>query len=144
MTNIEYEREVFWDMFEESLISNGNPFKIATKRQFGTVNQNSPVSNLCLGFDFLLQKRFFRINIYIENDNRTPHFDRLMKHKEEIEAILGFKPIWTVKDHTRRIEVQLPFKPYDREDYARLLDEALPIFMNYIVVCKKYLPEVLN
>lgn len=43
--------------------------------------------------------------------------------------------------NTRRIETQLPFTPYDHEDYERLIEQALPIFMQYIKVFSKFLPE---
>ena len=139
------EQTIFWKMLQNALDNNGNPFTISTRAQYGTVNRNSPNCNLCLSFDFLLQKGFFRIGIYIQDDTKTPCFDRLLKQKTEIEYMLGFTPIWTaygVKNpNTRRIETQIPFTPYDRDDYERLIDEALPIFMKYIKVVSQYLPE---
>lgn len=148
MTNIEKERKVFWSMFEEVLINNGNPFSISTRAHYGTINKNSPNSNLCLGIDFLLKKGFFRTGIYIQDDVATPYFNRLLSQKEEIESLLGFKPIWTTRGvknpNTRRIETQLPFIPNDREDYARLLDDVLPIIVKYIEVFSKYLPEAIQ
>lgn len=140
------ERTVFWQMLQEELDRNGNPFTISTRAQYGTVNRKRANCSLCLGFDFLLQKRFFRIGIYIQDDTKTPHFNRLLRQKDEIESFLGFKPIWTTRGernpHTRRIQTQLPFTPYDRDDYERLIEEALPIFMQYIKMASKYLPEV--
>ena len=139
------EQTVFWRMLQEALNNNGNPFTISTRAQYGTVNRKSPNSNLCLGFDFLLQKGFFRIGIYIQDDTVTPCFDRLLQQKDEIESLLGFAPIWTTQGaknpNTRRIETRLSFIAYDREDYERLIDEALPVFMQYIKVFSKYLPE---
>ncbi len=139
------EQMVFWKMFQEALDNNGNPFTILTRAQYGSVNRNRAYCNLCLGFDFLLSKRFFRIGIYVQDDTKTPCFNRLLQQKVEIESSLGFKPIWTPcgarNPNTRRIETRLSFTPYDREDYARLIDESLPIFMQYIKVFSKYLPE---
>ncbi len=140
------ERTVFWQMLQEELDRNGNPFTISTRAQYGTVNRKHATCSLCLCFEFLLQKRFFRIGIYIQDDTKTPHFNRLLRQKDEIESFLGFKPIWTTRGerslHTRRIQTQLPFTPYDRDDYARLIEEALPIFMQYIKMASKFLPEV--
>ena len=139
------EQTVFWKMLQEALNNNGNPFTISTRAQYGTVNRKSPNCNLCLGFDFLLQKEFFRIGIYIQDDTVTPCFDRLLQQKDEIESLLGFAPIWTTQGaknpNTRRIETRLSFAAYDREDYERLIEEALPIFTRYIKVFSKYLPE---
>ena len=139
------EQTVFWKMLQDALDNNGNPFTISTRAQYGTVNRKSPNSNLCLGFDFLLQKEFFRIGIYIQDDTITTCFERLFQQKDEIESLLGFAPIWTTQGakntNTRRIETRLPFTAYDREDYERLIEEALPIFMQYIKVFSKYLPE---
>ncbi len=140
------ERTVFWQMLQEALDKNGNPFTISTRAQYGTVNRKRANCALCLGFDFLLQKRVFRIGIYIQDDTKTPHFNRLLRQKDEIESFLGFKPIWTTRGernpNTRRIQMQLPFTPYDRNDYERLIERALPIFMQYIKMASKYLPEV--
>lgn len=143
--NINSERAFFWEIFQEELNLNGNPFRIATRNQYGTINQDSANSNLCLGIDFLIQKGFFRIGIYIQDDKITPHFDWLYSHKDEIEAMLGFAPIWTKhgtkNPNTRRIETQLPFIPYNHDDYERLIEEILPIALKYIEVFSKYLPE---
>lgn len=143
--NRDSERKVFWKMFQEALDNNGNPFTISTRNQYGTINRNKSYSNLCLGFDFLLQKKFFRIGIYVEDDTKTPCFDRLLQQKEEIESLLGFAPIWTTRGeknpNTKRIEYRLKFIPYNRKDYERLIKDALPIFMRFIKVFSKYLPE---
>lgn len=144
-SNSAYEQTVFWEMFQKALDDNGDPFTILTRAQYGSVNRNRSYCNLCLGFDFLLSKRFFRIGIYVQDDTKTPCFNRLLQQKDEIESALGFTPIWTPRGarnpNTRRIETRLPFTPYDREDYARLINEALPIFIQYIKVFSKYLPE---
>ena len=145
-TNAEAERNVFWKMFNAILDENGNPFHIKSRRHYATINRNSPNCNLCLSLDFLITKGFLRIGIYINDDIKTPHFERLLAMRDEIEKGLGFKPIWNrigvQNSNTRRIEVQLPFKAYDHEDYIRLIETALPKIMKFIEVFSAYLPEI--
>lgn len=144
-TNAATERRIFWDMFEQALDENGNPFYLASRDHYATINRKSANCNLCLSLDFLVQKEFFRIGIYIQDDIKTPHYDRLLLQKEEIEKALGFSPIWNNRGeknpNTRRIEIQLPFMPYVRDDYERLIDLALPIILKYIEVFSIYLPD---
>ncbi len=139
------EQNVFWNMLQCALDENGNPFIISPRSQYATIDKGKPNSNLCLCCDFLLTKRFFRIGIYIQNDKQTPCFDRLYAQKDEIERKLGFKPIWNRQcqsPNTRRIETRISFTPYDRNDYKRLIDESLPIFMQYKKVFSDYLPGI--
>lgn len=139
------EQAIFYNMFQEALNLNGNPFRFAARGGYGTFNKRGANSNLCLGFDLWLRKGLFRVNIYIRDDSETHYFDRLIKQKEEIEAKLGFTPMWTptgVKQpNTRRIETHIPFTPYDTEDYERFFDELLPIVMKYLEVFSEYFPE---
>ena len=139
------QQALFYNMFQEALNLNGNPFKFAARASYGTFNKRGANSNLCLGFDLWLRKGLFRVNIYIRDDSETHYFDRLIKQKEEIEAKLGFAPIWTPagarQPNTRRIETHIPFTAYDTEDYERFFDELLPIVMKYLEVFSDYFPE---
>ena len=140
MTNAEQERKIFWKMFEEELNNQGNPFSIAHRTHYATINRKSPSSNYCLSIDFLVQKRFLRLGIYI-NDN-IPAFEHMYENKSKIEEKLGFKPIWTLKGvnnpNTRRIEVQIPFIPYNRNEYQRIIKKAIPYAIKFIEVIPEY------
>lgn len=144
------EQLYFWNLFSEKIIENGEPFHISydhnNPRHYATINKNSPSSSFCLSMDFLLHKSFLRIGIYINDDIHTHFFDRLFLSKNEIEEALGFTPLWINRGaqnlNTRRIAVELPFFPYNHNDYDRLIDEALPIIIKYIEVFTIYLPEL--
>ena len=144
------EQLYFWDLFNEKIIENGEPFHISydrdNPRHYATINKNSPSSNFCLSMDFLLHKSFLRIGIYINDDTCTHFFDRLLLSKNEIETALGFAPLWINRGaqnlNTRRIAVEIPFLPYDHDDYDRLIDEALPVIMKFIEIFNIYLPEL--
>ena len=94
MTSMEQERKYFWSLFDWVVKENGDPFICMHKTHYATINQPSADSDLCLGLDFLLKKKFFRVGIYIRDDSKSLYFKRLFSQKEEIERKLGFAPIW--------------------------------------------------
>lgn len=142
-TNV--EQKIFWDMLQKAFEESGCGLTLGlTRNQYGIINARN-FGKPRLECDFLLQKKFLRINIYIHDDEKTPCFDRLYSCKNEIEAKLGFSPIWRPAqkgENTRRIETRLSFIPYDHEDYERLINEALPIFIKYYEVFSQYLDLV--
>lgn len=144
-TEVNERQKRFYDTFSEALDQNGNPFIFKARAGYGTINKRSANSDLCLGFDFWVPRKGFRINIYIRNDSQTHYFDRLLRNREEIERELGFAPEWvdqgTHNPNTRRIQTCLYFYEHSVEEYEALLDEALPIIMKYLKVFTKYLPE---
>ena len=145
MTNAEQERNIFWEMFENELNNQGNPFHIAYRKQYATINRRSPTSNYCLSMDFLVQKRFLRIGIYVQDN--IPAFEYLYANKASIESKLGFEPTWVLKGasnpNTRRIEIRFPFIPYNRNDYQRIIDKAIPHIIKFIAVIPNYSKEEL-
>ena len=93
MSNAEFERKIFWDMYNEILINNGEPFSISSKKQWAIVNKNSPAWNEpVIAMDFLVQKKVLRINAFLLDDEYL--FAKLLGMKEEIEETLGFAPEW--------------------------------------------------
>lgn len=147
-SDVDERQKVFYDTFQAALDQNGNPFTFQARKGYGTINKRSANSDLCLGFDFWVPRKGFRINIYIRNDSQTRYFNRLLKHQEEIERELGFKPEWvdhgTRNPNTRRIQNIMYFNEYSVEDYEALLDETLPMIMKYLEVFSKYLPEAFS
>ena len=148
MTNAQYEQTKLWNIFDELLIQNGEPFEMLHEKGdevtfWGVVNKKRSLVPLCLSLDFTIRKKNARINIYIQND--IPLYNYLYSHKEEIEAELGFKPIWNdkcTKSHTRRIEYNIPFTPYNSEEYERVAETALPIICAFKKVFEKYIPSL--
>lgn len=139
------DRLIFWELFKQALDENGNPFLFAENMDYAIINKNNTSSKLCLRMDFLVRKNYLRIGIYIEDDTITPHYDRLLSHKQDIEEKLGFAPIWNNSDeinpNTRRIEYRIGVIPYDHKYYKRVIEAALPIVARYIEVFSVYLPQ---
>ena len=134
MSNAESERKFFWDMYNEILINNGEPFSISSKKQWAIVNKNSPAWNEpVIAMDFLVQKRILRINAFLLDDQCL--FARLMGMKAKIEENLGFTPDWVhgeKGENTFRIKTELSFIPNNHDDYCRVIEESLPIVMKYV------------
>lgn len=141
MSNAEYERKVFWNMYHEILINNGEPFRISQKKQWAIVNKNSPAyNNPAIAMDFLVQKKVLRINVFLLNDQEL--FFKLERMKGKIEDSLGFKPEWVPGEkgeNTYRIKTELPFLPYNKDDYYRVIEESLPIVIKFIKTFSPYI-----
>ena len=139
MTNAEYQQKTFWKMFEEELDKVNNPFRIKCKKYFATIDKSSAVSNYCLSMDFLIKKGYLRVGIYMLDD--IPAFNHMYSYKDEIEAILEFKPLWTTsgekKDSVRRIEVHIPFIENDTDSYLDTIKKAI----YYVKQFKKAMPQ---
>ena len=145
MTNAEQERKIFWEMFENELNNQGNPFYIAHRNQYATINKRSSTSDNCISMDFLVQKRFLRVGVYMRDN--IPAFEYLYGCKAKIENELGFKPTWVLKGasnpNTRRIEICFSFNPYNHSDYQRVIKKAIPYAIKFIEIIPKYSPEYL-
>ena len=145
MTTAEHERSVFWNMFEEELVRRGKPFEIRHRAHYATVDQKSANSDYCLSVDFLIQKRFIRVGVYMRDDISS--FEQIHTHKEEIEKLLGFYPRWTQKGeknpNTRRIEVHIPVTPHNIYSYASAIDRAIEYIQKFKQVITLYSPKPL-
>ena len=149
MTNAKYEQKVFWGIFENKLIENGEPFSISYEmggevKHFAAINKSSPRVSLGLTVDFLYREKIVKINIYIENDIRI--FDYIYSHKEQIEKELEFAPQWilegTRNPNTRRVISTFPVRIGDPNDYERVIDKILPYIVRYKKVFEKYIPNL--
>lgn len=141
MSNADYERKVFWNMYNEILINNGEPFSISTKKQWAIVNKPSPAWNEpAIAMDFLVQKKILRINAFLLDDANL--YFMLLGKKNEIEKQLGFQTVWChgeKGENTYRIKIELGFIPNDHDDYYRVIEKSLPIVIKYINTFKPYI-----
>ena len=140
MTNTEQKRKIFWNMYEEELKKQGYPFRIAHRDQYATVNKRSPNSDYCISMDFLAQKRFLRVGLYIRDN--IPAFEYMYARKAQIEEKLGFKPIWTLEGeknpNTRRIEIRMGFDPDNFSDFQRMISQSISYIKAFIEVLPNY------
>ncbi|MCH5161049.1 MAG: DUF4268 domain-containing protein [Clostridiales bacterium] len=141
MRNSVEERKVFWQMYQSVLDEKGMPFTIICERQWAVVNSySSKWRRNIISMDFSLQKHILRINAYLDNDLSL--YAILVSKKEEIEDKLGFAPVWGAgekKGNARRIKVELPFVPYDRNDYVKLIEQSIPIVQRFVEAFKPYI-----
>lgn len=147
-TNLEIERAFFWNLLSQTLDENGNPFGFVSREHYAQINRTKLTTKICLCLEFVVRKKLLRLGIYIGNDTKTPHYNRLYSFKDEIEKKLGFSPLWNKNcdknPDTRRIEIEFPLEPYDHNDYERVIEIALPYVTKYIDVFSLYLPEAFN
>lgn len=143
-TAVTDELQAFWGKLSAILEREGNPFSI--NHEYGgktvfwaLVNRRTAKSPVALYLDFSLQKSFFRVSLYIEDNLRL--YERLLEAKDDIESMLRVPVLWEdgVKgSDTKRIAYYLPMKPYVRGNYDDLLEKAFPVILDFFEVAKKY------
>lgn len=143
MTNAEQERKVFWQLFEQELKRQDNPFCIKHYKYFATINKHSAISNYCLSIDFLVKKQFLRVGIYMLDN--IPSYEYMCLHKEEIEDLLGFNLKWVTEGeknpNVRRIVLHIPFIVGDDNSYRDTINIAIEHINKLIEVIPQYSPE---
>lgn len=144
------ERKRFWGIFEEILIENGNPFSIAhikngEETSWANVNKNKALNENALDLSFLAKKRMFRINLYVRSGVDSFLGRRILMAKEEIEKMISVPIVWesgTKNKKTLRPSYYLNIRPQFSggytEEYRRVIEESLPIIMEFIAVAKRY------
>lgn len=144
MTNT--ERTIFWETFEDVLMENGEPFKIAYKNNKneikpGQVNKffaNPDVT--CIELSFPKGKELFRVNFYIP-EKKFDLRNIFIKNKEQIESMIKLPLLWERGEknpNTLRPSVYFPFKKNNKDDYRRVIEKSLPTILEFIEVANKY------
>ena len=136
MTNAEYQQKIFWELFQEELLEQNNPFDINSQKHFATINKHSSVSYYCLCVDFMYRSQCLRVGIYMRNN--IPAFNEMYANKENIEELVGFPLEWVTagqkKDYVRRIKIDVPFSKDNIESYRDAIKK--------VIVCVKKMKEV--
>lgn len=135
-------KETFWFDFENILKENGEPFKIIHEKAgeqtfWACVNKNKAFTNNCVDISLVKRSNFLRIGLYII-DKDSPIGIIILSNKENINEQLSFQPNWEYgsrNPNTLRVTVRLPI---DSKTSRELIEEALPIIMEFIEVAKKY------
>ena len=137
--NNNFDRESFWQTFEQVLIENGEPFKIVHERgrSFANVNRRKINISVYLDISPLKTKNFLRVGLYI--DDRHSKIGRIiLANKERINRALSFMPRWEdgVKNpDTLRVVTKFPIND---STYRELIEKSIPYIMEYIDVAVKY------
>ena len=148
MTNAEEQRKIFWELFEEVLIENGEPFKIAYRKgidntitSYAAVNKNQSFNNIGIDISFLLRKRKLRVDLYILLGETIPIGQKIWNNKEKINSMVSLPLMWERGEknkETIRVSVYFDFIQDDIDDYRRVIEESLPTIMEFINVANKY------
>lgn len=142
------EREFFYDILRSELNALENPpFYFTNDEKFACINKKRARAPLALILNYLTRERFLRIAIYIENDEKSKVYDRLVAQKDVINSSLGLEPDWRIGDtgKARWIETLLPINA-DKNNYTEsqlraLAKKAIPIIEKYAKTFSVYLPE---
>ena len=138
------EQKRFWNVFEEKLIENGEPFSILHEKAgevtyWAVVNKRHSFVDNTLSIDLLVREQKLRVNIYVRNDLEL--FSIFERHKKEIETIVGTSLEWLKgknNPNTRRIAYIIPIKTGFYANYEEDIDKVLPIIVKMIKVCELY------
>lgn len=142
MTNAEEQQKIFWKMYDEFLIENGEPFTISPKRHWCVVNAKN-VNKPCLSMDFLVQDKILRVGIYIQND-ANGLYDRLIDKREYLDSIFADrKPEWCEKckkgKTTKRIKIEIPFFYESEDEYERIIELSAKFVLKFIKAYRPYI-----
>lgn len=150
MTNSEEQQKIFWKMYDEFLIENGEPFTISHERHWCAVNVKN-TKKPRLGMDFLVgNKKILRVGIYIQNDV-DDLFLRMYKEKEKLDSVFNdidpdyedMKPVWHEKCekgvNTRRIDIEIPIKESSEDEYERIIELSAKYVLKFIEAYRPYI-----
>ena len=141
MTNAEFERKIFWGMYEKFLDKNGKPFYFTARENYAVINKKTPAFNKpIIAMDFLVQKKLLRINAFMQDDEEL--FQHLFKIKKEIEEKLGFEVKWVHGEkgqNTYRIMIELHFSLLSEDEYNILIQKSIPIVEKFIYTFRPYI-----
>lgn len=148
MTNTEEQRKLFWELFDEILLENGEPFKISYQNKRNEIKHNGAVnkhftntpSGTAIDLGFNLRKGVFRVNFYIPDLNIDLK-NKLLANKEQINSMITLPLLWENGDKNESVlrpSVYFNFIQNDVDDYRRVIEESLPTIMELINVANKY------
>lgn len=134
----------FWHTFEQILIENGEPFKIihensskGIQTHYANVNKLKIRNNNCVDISLVRRSNFLRVGLYIYDKN-SPVGKSILTYRQTINAKLSFTPDW--EWGVRNVNTLWVVKkfPIDDKSCRELIEEALPIIMEFIGIAKEY------
>lgn len=148
MTNTEEQRKLFWELFDEILLENGEPFKISYQNKKNEIKHNGAVnkdftntpSGTAIDLGFNLRKGVFRVNFYIPDVNIKLK-NKFTSNKEQIDSMITLPLLWERGEKNElvlRPSVYFNFIQNDVDDYRRVIEESLPTIIEFINVANKY------
>jgi hypothetical protein len=134
------ERLVFWEQFNQVLVSRGKPFNVrkATTDHWYDVAIGSSEAHIAI--DLINKDGNIVVELYISNNKEV--FDDLFSKREEIEQELGFDMTWDrlnnkkasrIKDYIQGLNFD------DHSNYEDLMRQAIDTAVKMREVFKKHL-----
>ena len=142
--DVKTEQKNFWNIFDDKLIENGEPFFVLHERKgevtyYAVVNKNRSFVDNALSIDFLTREQKLRINIYIRNDLGL--YSVFERNRQNIEKMVGVPLQWIEGKKsatTRRIACEIPIEIGYCSNYADVIDEVLPVVVRMKKVCETF------
>ena len=134
------ERLLFWQEFNDLVVSRGKPFSIrkATTDHWYDVAVGS--SDAHIAINLINKDGEIVVELYISDSKEL--FDRLYSSKESIEEQLGFGMTWARLDNKKasRIKYSIPGLDFDdHSNYDELMNHIIDVVVRMREVFKKYL-----
>ncbi len=133
------ERLIFWEQFNQVLVSKGKPFNVrkATTDHWYDIALGS--SDVHISITLVNKSNEVFVEYYIPNNKEL--FDKLYENKAEIEESLGSELKWERLDNKKasRIKYSIPGLNFDdHSNYPELMDKIIEVALNMKEIFKKY------
>lgn len=134
------ERLVFWEQFNQVVISRGKPFNLrkATTDHWYDVSIGSSEAHIAI--DLVNKNGRIVVETYI-SDNKDL-FDKIFEHKTEIENALGASLVWDRLDGKKAARIKFYINGLDfdnHSNYNDLMNQAIDAVVKMRDSVKKYL-----
>ena len=133
------ERLIFWEQFNQVVISRGKPFNLrkATTDHWYDVAMGTSEAHVAI--DLINKYNYIIVEVVISNNKEL--FDQLFSSKDDIEKSLGFEMIWDRLDNKKasRIKYKIPGLDFDdHSNYDQLMNQTIDIAIKIRDVFAKY------
>jgi hypothetical protein len=134
------ERLVFWEQFNQVLVSRGKPFNVrkATTDHWYDVAIGSSEAHIAI--DLINKDGNIVVELYISNNKEV--FDDLFSKREEIEQELGFDMTWDRLNNKKASRIKYYIQGLnfdDHSNYEDLMRQAIDTAVKMREVFKKHL-----
>lgn len=137
------EKKFFWNLFDEILIENGEPFKINYQKSNGeitsyaNINKRKIPNSTTLDLSLLPARNKLRINLYIHNGVESFVGRRISTNREFVQSMISVPILWeygSKNSQTLRPSVYIDLSG----NYRNVIEKSLPIIMEFIEVAKRF------
>ena len=140
ITKSQSERFAFWEQFAEVVENHGKPFNVhkANYDSWTTISMGS--SKAYISVDLINKEGRVRVGLYIGNSKET--FDKLHKHKDDIETEIGMPLEWLRLEGKKASRVITFIDGLDFDDhsgYEELMGEICDTIVKMRPVFSKYI-----